>query len=179
VPGRADVIGSGCVGTGIATSRQKVCTTMRAKRAPLRRLLVTSLVCFAACSNAPHNLKPESSTNTDHTASGDWLGFTPYPGARQLCNEFTRGFGGDHKEVEIHWVSFASRDANQQAIAFYSKTENGVVERKEGSLTLRRGDPVQDVLSIHAASSTDYPSCTNRPGTDERTIIEVSHVTRQ
>jgi len=140
--------------------------------------LITGLVLSVGCKKTGESGTPRQQTTSEVTAREDWLGFTPYPNARRLCNEFTLGFAGNHQQVEIHWITFATRDPVQDVNAFYTATEKGSVELKEGSLTIRRGDPVAAVLSVHPTSSPDYPTCAEKPRPEETTVIDASTMTR-
>lgn len=146
-------------------------------RSAFLSFLITFLLLLGGCKKARESATPNHGSVAEHTAPADWMGFTPYPRARQLCNESTLGFSGG-RQMEIHWVSFATRDSVQAAVTFYSKAEKGTVELKEDSLTIRRGNPVAAVLSVVAASSADYPRCSEQPQPEEKTVIDVSTVTR-
>jgi hypothetical protein len=104
----------------------------------------------------------------------EWFGFTPYPGARQLCDQFVmgRGSGGP---MEIHWLSYATTDAMAKAVAFYQKVKD--VEKGSGSVTFRLDKDT--TLSVQAATSSDYPKCDSKPKSGEQTVIVVSHAIRR
>ena len=104
-------------------------------------------------------------------SSGDWMGFAPYPGARQLCSEVVLGLSGS-KQVEIHWRSFASRDATADVIKFYASREGKNAERSSDSLEVRRG--ADHTLSVYPASKAGAPSCASKPNSAEKTVIIVS-----
>lgn len=148
--------------------------------------LVTSLSAFTACKKKIEIAGEESkgreagsptAAETEPPTSADWLGFTPYAGARALCNEFVQGFSNG-KPMEIHWATFATHDATEDVIALYSKYEKGSLEKEGNSLTVRRGSPVEAVLSVDSSSGKKYHTCINQPRPDEQTIIEVSQVIR-
>jgi hypothetical protein len=100
-----------------------------------------------------------------------WLGFDAYSGARGLCNEHVLGSSGS-KRVEIHWQSFASRDATADVIDFYARREGKNVQRSADSLEVRHGEDY--VLTVQPASKGGGPSCSTKPNTDEKTLIIVS-----
>jgi hypothetical protein len=103
-----------------------------------------------------------------------WFGFTPYPGARKLCEQAVDGWSSTGP-VGFVWRSYATRDATAQVIAFYAKAEGRNAEVEGKSLIVRRGQKkVERVLSVHAASATDYPSCDSKPRPGEKTVIIVS-----
>lgn len=104
-------------------------------------------------------------------SSGKWMGFTEYPGARELCDEVVRG-QGDKGPVEIHWRSFTSGDALADVIAFYARREGKNAQRSSDSLEVHRG--ADHILSAYAASKKDVPSCASKPNAGEKTIIMVS-----
>ena len=104
----------------------------------------------------------------------DWFGFTPYPVVRQLCDEFVEGQSSG-KPMGIHWTSYATQDTTEKVVGFYLKTQDGNVEIGKESITIRRGENgVEAALSVHAASTTDYPTCGNEPQHGEKTVINVS-----
>lgn len=103
--------------------------------------------------------------------SGKWLDFTPYPGARELCNEVVTGHGGKGP-VEIHWHSFASRDALADVIEFYARREGKNAERTSDSLDVHHG--TNQILSVYSASKTGVPGCASKPNSVEKAIIIVS-----
>ena len=142
-------------------------------------LSLTSLTVLTGCEKMREIARGKGkTTEAQGTSSGDWLGFTAYPGARQLCNEFTLGFTHDNKPMEIHWVTFATRDAPEDVIAFYSKRESGKLEVEGKSATLNRGNPVHAVLSINAASAAHYHTCAGQPLPEEKTVIDLSNLLR-
>ena len=98
-----------------------------------------------------------------------WLdAFSAYPGARELCSQHVTG-----NTMHILWRAYAAVDATKDVIAFYVQAEpKENIELSENSLTVRRGDKV---LSVHAASATDYPRCGVDPRPGERTVLIVSH----
>lgn len=105
-------------------------------------------------------------TATLEPASDAWLGFRPYPAARQLCQQFVDGFSGDGRPAGGQWMSFASRDAAATVAAFY-----------DASASEGRGFEVRQpggrILSIHGVAA-DYPSCAEKPRSGEKTVIVVS-----
>ena len=103
--------------------------------------------------------------------NGNWLGFTPYPGAREICHQFVDGRDGTGP-VGIEWRSYGTRDDTALVIAFYAKTGGKNMEQGENSITLRQGK--SRILSAHAASASGYPTCENKPRPEEKTIIIVS-----
>ena len=80
--------------------------------------------------------------------------------------------------MEIHWITFATRDAPEDVIAFYSKKASGNVEVEGKSITIRRGSPVDAVLSVRATSEAHYHTCANQARPEEKTIIDVSNILR-
>jgi len=104
-------------------------------------------------------------------SSGKWLGFTAYPGVRDLCDEVVRG-QSEKGPVEIHWRSFASRDATADVIAFYAKREGKNARRSTDSIEIRRD--ADYILSAYPASRTGVPSCSVKANSEEKTIIVVS-----
>ena len=100
-----------------------------------------------------------------------WLGFAPYPGARDLCEQWVMGSSQERK-VEIHWREFATRDEPARVAAFYTGKDHAAAEKgSDGSITLRHGD--DPVLSIYAVSG-HYPTGDQKPRADEKTVILVS-----
>jgi len=113
------------------------------------------------------------------TAQNDgqgWNGFAVYPGARQLCDQSVMGEPGGAR-MEIHWCSYATLDATSKVIAFYEKTKVKDVEKGSDSATFRLDKDTD--LSVYAASAAHYPTCENKPKSDERTVIVVSRATRR
>jgi len=87
-------------------------------------LSFASLTVLTGCEKMREIARGKGKTaEAEGTSNGDWLGFTPYPGARQLCNEFTTGFTHDNKPMEIHSVTFATRDAPEKESPPISKGE--------------------------------------------------------
>jgi hypothetical protein len=105
-----------------------------------------------------------------------WNGFAAYPGARQLCDEWVMLEPGS-AAMEIHWRSYATLDATAKVIAFYEKTKVKDVEKGSDSVTFRLDKDTD--LSVYAASAAHYPRCENKPKSDEKTVIVVSHATRR
>ena len=98
-------------------------------RALLMGSLLTALLCVIGCGKMREMVKKKANTTApEGTTSGDWLGFSPYPAARQLCDEFTMAISSGNKPIEIHSVTFATRDPVKDAIAFYSEAERGTAE---------------------------------------------------
>jgi hypothetical protein len=104
-------------------------------------------------------------------SSEKWLGFAAYPGARELCNEVVLG-QSEKGRVEIHWRSFASRDAPADVIAFYARREGNNAQRSSDSIEVRHGS--DQILAVYSASKTGVPSCASKPNSEEKTIIMVS-----
>jgi hypothetical protein len=104
-------------------------------------------------------------------SSEKWMGFVAYPGARELCNEVVLG-QSEKGRSEIHWRSFASRDAPAGVVAFYAKREGKNAQRSSDSIEVRRG--ADQILSVYSASKTGVPSCASKPNSEEKTIIMVS-----
>jgi hypothetical protein len=104
-------------------------------------------------------------------SSEKWMGFAAYPGARELCNEVVLG-QSEKGRAEIHWRSFASRDAPAGVVAFYAKREGKNAQRSSDSIEVRRG--ADQILSVYSASKTGVPSCASKPNSEEKTIIMVS-----
>lgn len=100
-----------------------------------------------------------------------WLGFAPYPGARQMCEEHVMGSSKGHR-VEIHWFSFATRDEQAQVAAFYAQKGDAVAE-KDADGTIRLRHDQDRVLSIYPVPGT-YPTCEKKVRSDEKTVILVS-----
>lgn len=141
------------------------------KRAGIKLLglLLTSLISFTACEKGREIVKGEHhGVEAESASNGEWLGFTPYPAARQLCNQYTLGSTNDNKPMEIHGVTFATRDAPEDVIAFYSKGESGNAEVEGKSITIRRGNPVESVLSAQAASAAHFHTCADQPRPEEK-----------
>lgn len=101
----------------------------------------------------------------------NWFGFTPYPGARELCHQWVDGRDSSGP-VGIEWRSYAARAATEQVIAFYAKSGDRNAERGDNSITVHQGK--DRVLSVHAVSASGYPSCDNKPRPEEKTVIIVS-----
>jgi hypothetical protein len=104
----------------------------------------------------------------------EWNGFAAYPGARQLCDQSVMGQPGGAM-MEIHWRSYATLDATEKVIAFYEKTKVKDVEKGSDSITFQLDKDTH--LSVYAASAAHYPTCENKPKSDEKTIIVVSRAT--
>jgi hypothetical protein len=79
--------------------------------------------------------------------------------------------------TEIHWCSYATPDATAKVIAFYEKTTVKDVEKGSDSVMFRLDKDTY--LSVYAASAARYPTCEKKPKSDEKTVIVVSHATRQ
>jgi hypothetical protein len=142
-------------------------------------LPLASLILAAGCkkireivTGKSHRAEAEGATHAD------WLGFTPYPAARQLCDEFTMASSGDSKPIEIHSITFATRNTTQEVIAFYSKAERGTATIEENSSSLRQGSSAEAVLYVDTVSPAPSHTCANQPHTGEETIIDVSSVLR-
>ena len=99
------------------------------------------------------------------------MGFAAYPGARELCDQYVVGSSA-HRRVEIHWRSFASRDAFADVAAFYVKREPKNAERKSDSLEVHHG--ANQILTVSTASNKELPSCATKPKPTERSVIVVS-----
>jgi hypothetical protein len=106
----------------------------------------------------------------------EWNGFAAYPGARQLCDQSVMGQPGGAM-MEIRWRSYATPDATARVIAFYEKTEVKDVEKGSDSVTFRLDKDTH--LSVYALSAAHYPTCENKPKSDEKTVIVVSRATRR
>jgi hypothetical protein len=106
----------------------------------------------------------------------EWFGFASYPGARQLCDQNLMGQGGIAR-MEIHWRSYATRDAFEKVAAYYQKTQVKDVEKEPNSLTLRLDKDT--TLSVYPASATQSPTCENKPKAEEKTVIVVSRAARR
>ena len=115
-------------------------------------------------------------TLTAQNNGREWNGFAAYPGARQLCDQSAMGQPGGAL-MEIHWRSHATPDATAKVIAFYEKTKVKDVEKSSDSVTFRLDEDTR--LSVYAASAAHYPTCENKPKSDEKTIIVVSRATRR
>jgi len=140
--------------------------------------LLATATGLTACRRIREIVGGESRTkDAERPADADWFGFTPYAGARPLCSESVLAFSNG-KQIEIHWKTFATRDTADQVMAYYSKGVKGNLEVKGQSLTLSRGNPVQAVLSVDAASAKQYHTCGDLPRPDENTIIGVSQILR-
>ena len=138
--------------------------------------LFTSLI---ACTSGEKRLavtgERVNKMQDESTNEKNWFGFTPYPGARELCDQMVDGRSSSGP-MGIHWRSYATRDATEDVIAFYAKAEGRDVGVEGKSITVRRGkEKVEAVLSVHAASATDYPGCDSKPRPEEKTVIIVSH----
>jgi hypothetical protein len=108
----------------------------------------------------------------EDSSGGSWAGFPPYPHARFLCDQYILGKDSNSKRVSINWSSFATRDATEKVIAFYSKPENGKVEKDGESVTIHRDDSRS--LSVYPASAGGYPTCEKKSEPEEKTVIIVS-----
>ena len=115
-------------------------------------------------------------TLTAQNNGREWDGFAAYPGARQLCDQSVMGQSGG-ATTEIHWRSYATLDATAKVIAFYEKTGGKDVEKGSDSVTFRLDEDTH--LSVYAASAAHYPTCENKPKSDEKTVIVVSRATRR
>jgi hypothetical protein len=115
-------------------------------------------------------------TLTAQNNGREWNGFAAYPGARQLCDQSVMGQPGGAM-MEIHWRSDATPDATAKVIAFYEKTKVKDVEKGSDSVTFRLDKDTH--LSVYAASAAHYPTCENKPKSDEKTVIVVSRATRR
>ncbi len=103
-----------------------------------------------------------------------WYGFAWYAGARQMCDQFLKGSGSP---MEIHWRSFATSNTFEKVVAFYAKAKVKDMKKEPDSVTFHL-DP-DTVLSVHAASPAQYPTCENKPKSGEKTVILVSRATRR
>lgn len=106
----------------------------------------------------------------------EWNGFAAYPGARKLCDQSVTGQAGGAM-MEIHWRSYETPDATARVIAFYEKTKVKDVEKGSDSVTFRLDKDTD--LSVYAASVAHYPTCDNKPKSDQKTVIVVSRATRR
>jgi hypothetical protein len=113
-------------------------------------------------------------TLTAQSSGREWNGFAAYPGARQLCDQSVMGQPGG-TVMEIHWRSYATPDATAKVIAFYEKTKVKDVGKGSDSVTFRLDKDTH--LSVYAASVAHYPTCENKPKSDEKTVIVVSRAT--
>jgi hypothetical protein len=130
------------------------------------RARLASWTCVAAATLAAAAL-----VQCRRAAPGDWMGFAPYPGTRELCQQRVYG-ESQGRRVEIHWRSFATRDSPTDVIAFYARREGRKAERSGDTLEVHHG--ADHNLSVYPASKTDIPSCDSRPNSEERTVILVS-----
>jgi hypothetical protein len=103
--------------------------------------------------------------------AGKWLGFPAYPGARELCNEHVLALSGKTQH-EVHWLSFASRDATADVISFYAGREGKNAQRSSDSFEVHHG--ADHTLTVQPASKAVAPSCSSKPRADEKTVIVVS-----
>jgi len=95
--------------------------------------------------------------------------FVPYPGARLLCSQVVDDF---RSGVGITWFAYVTGDRPEKVMDFYVREEGKQhVEMKEDSLQIRRGNRF---LSVHRASSRDYPRCDKAPGPGDNTVMIVS-----
>ena len=95
--------------------------------------------------------------------------FVPYPGARLLCGQAVDDF---RSGVGITWFAYVTGDPPEKVMDFYIQKEGKEhVEIKEDSFQIRRGNTS---LSVHRASSRDYPRCREAPGPGDNTVIVVS-----
>jgi hypothetical protein len=60
---------------------------------------------------------------------------------------------------------------------FYEKTKVKDVEKDSDCVTFRLDKDTH--LSVYSASAAHYPTCENKPKSDEKTVIVVSRATRR
>jgi tetratricopeptide (TPR) repeat protein len=100
-----------------------------------------------------------------------WLGFTEYPRARQLCAERVMGSMGEI----LDWRLFATEDETGRVVAFYKKQDPGQAESSDAAVTLRRADG--RILTISPASTAEHlPGCDQKPQARDRALILVSQM---
>ena len=135
--------------------------TNRHIRACLFVFALTGLAVSAGCRNG----------QVEHQKDGAWMGFQPYAGARNLCEQWTAVLGSE--KGELHWRSFAVKDDFDRVAAFYARRDSAAAEKtNDGSLMLQHDKGI--ILTIHRASATNYPKCDQAPRTGENTVIVLS-----
>lgn len=136
-------------------------------------LPVVSIAMAASCSRKQETRGNAPAAATQGPTARGWVGFDPYPHARYLCYECVLGFNGEHKSVAINWTSYATTDAAEKVVAFYSHASGGKIESEGKAATLRQSNG-RNTLSVYPAAEPGYPSCENKPRPEERTVIIVS-----
>jgi len=99
------------------------------------------------------------------------MGFAAYPGARDLCEQWTLASGSP--AGELHWRSFVTKDDIVRVADFYTRRDSTPAEKSaDGSLTLRHDKEI--ILSIDRAFPPNYPKCDQEAHPGENTVIIVS-----
>jgi len=103
-----------------------------------------------------------------------WGSFAAYPEARKLCQEHVAG-----TTMHITWASYATRDELARVVAFYEKDQGKKAETgPQGELTIHAPARDRDVITVFPVEKAgDFPSCAEKPGRGERTVILVSSAT--
>jgi len=101
-----------------------------------------------------------------------WLGFTPYLGARLLCSERVLGSKGE----VLDWRSFATADDIEKVAAFYVGHGLKEPDRSAGEVIYRRGS--EGVLSLRPAAASKPPTCDQKPLANEMTVVLISRMKR-
>jgi hypothetical protein len=124
---------------------------------------------FRRCEH-PHSFSVNPATHRADPHPGLWKDtFVPYPGARLLCSQAVDDF---RSGVGITWFAYVTGDPPEKVMDFYVQKEGKQhVEMEEDSFQIRRGNRL---LSVHRASSRDYPRCDKAPGPGDNTVIIVS-----
>lgn len=109
-----------------------------------------------------------------------WAGATSpelpdYAGARPLCAEHVMGNG-----MEIHWQSYATADPPPKVVAFYEAAlkRKGKADSSGGVEWRGASDPDAIVTVFATDKAGKYPSCAERPGPSDKTVLLFSKATR-
>jgi hypothetical protein len=129
---------------------------------------------LSACSCSGAHTTGDTLGSEGEVGGGRFGVFSVYPGARPLCNEHVSGSDNSGGSMHITWRSFAVREDPAEVALYYRSRHPEMVEKGESELTLRTSN--QRVLSVHAAEAR-YPSCDEKPGPAEPTVIIVSQAT--
>lgn len=98
-----------------------------------------------------------------------WLGtFAVYPGARRLCSQHVTA-----NVMHIVWTAYATSDDLAKVMAFYAGAPGA--EKTDRGLTVR--GPKGALLTVHDASAKGYPTCSEKPGSGDRTVLIVAQST--
>lgn len=132
---------------------------------------LVALMVLAVPSCSSRSGSQGQSSQGQHSEDSQWMGFAPYPEARNLCEAWTSVLGT--QRGELHWRSFASKDDLDRVAAFYARKDSARAEHSgDGSLTLRHGKEL--ILTLNRASAPNYPKCDQEVRPGENTVIVVS-----